>query len=163
MAEQHPRTLYTKELIHKGRGYPFWYPEPDSSASAEFKERGIYPGDVGILNNDGGFNFLFNIFGDANGRIDERRVPPGFQPLPEPTSRDVQISPAHGDVLKSQHVSCREVSAGASAQGLQSIQVDAGVSFDVSIMEASAAILFLPNCSTKYEALNKAPIKDYAQ
>ncbi len=40
---------------------------------------------------------------------------------------------------------------------------DAGVSFNVSISEASAAILFLPNYSTKYEALNKTLLEDYAR
>ncbi|KAK0214693.1 hypothetical protein EDD85DRAFT_753328, partial [Armillaria nabsnona] len=38
-----------------------------------------------------------------------------------------------------------------------------GVSFNVGTSEASAAILHLPNYSTKYEALNKALFKDCAR
>ncbi|KAK0485589.1 hypothetical protein EDD18DRAFT_1039609, partial [Armillaria luteobubalina] len=72
--------LYTKELICKGHGYPFWYPEPDSSAPEEFKKRGVCPGDIRIINNDGGFDFLFSIFhGTNSGTIGH--PPPGFQPL----------------------------------------------------------------------------------
>ncbi|SJL17351.1 uncharacterized protein ARMOST_20901 [Armillaria ostoyae] len=153
MAEQRPHVLYAKELIYKGCGIPFWYPEPDSSAPDEFKTRGICPGDVGIINNDGGFDFLFSIFSDANGLI-IGRAPPGFQPLPQLAQEDVQVYPVHGNVVTSQHVTSTDVSVDASTQTLQSI-VDAGMSFNVSISDTSAAILCLPNYSTRYNAMNK--------
>ncbi|PBK84489.1 hypothetical protein ARMGADRAFT_898152, partial [Armillaria gallica] len=73
--------LYTKELIRKGYGYPFWYPEPESSVLGEFMTKGMHYGDVGILNSTGGFNFLFNIFKAAGDPINDGHAPPGFQPL----------------------------------------------------------------------------------
>ncbi|PBK84497.1 hypothetical protein ARMGADRAFT_900634, partial [Armillaria gallica] len=145
-----------------GYGYPFWYPEQDSSASGEFMERGMHYRDVGILNSTGGFNFLFNIFKATGDPINDGHAPPGFQPLPEPAQRDVQSYPVHGNVVKRQHVFCKEHSGDASVQGLQSI-VDAGVSFEVKTSEASTAILLLPNYSTRCEALNKESFKDYAR
>ncbi|KAG7443839.1 uncharacterized protein BT62DRAFT_824028, partial [Guyanagaster necrorhizus] len=56
---------YAKALIHKGHSYLFWYPEPECSASDEFMSAGVQSGDVGIHNDLGGFDFLFNIFENA--------------------------------------------------------------------------------------------------
>ncbi|KAK0452852.1 uncharacterized protein EV420DRAFT_684100 [Desarmillaria tabescens] len=161
MPDPPPHVLYTRELIHKGHGYPFWYPEPDPIALDEVKERGIHPGDVGIINKHGGFDFLFSIFRNANGQV-VGNAPESFQPASVSDQRDVQVYPAHGNVLKSEHVSCREVSVDASAQGLPST-VDAGMSFDVSTSDVSAAILCLPDYSVRYEAVNEAFFEDYAR
>ncbi|KAK0493126.1 hypothetical protein EDD18DRAFT_1333885, partial [Armillaria luteobubalina] len=150
MADQLPRILYTKELIRKGCGYPFWYPEPDSSAPEEFKKRGVFPGDVSIINNDRGFDFLFSIFSGADGLI-IGHSPPGFHPLPQSIQGDVQRHPLHGKLLTSQHMS------------LLKAYKDAGMSFDVDISEASAAILCLPNYSTGYRALNKRIFEGHAR
>ncbi|KAK0430096.1 hypothetical protein EV421DRAFT_1691602, partial [Armillaria borealis] len=56
-------------------------PEPDSSRSTAYTEQGLHPGDVGILNNTGGFDHLFNIFRGADDPVKSGHVPPNFQPL----------------------------------------------------------------------------------
>ncbi|PBK79369.1 hypothetical protein ARMGADRAFT_907175, partial [Armillaria gallica] len=141
--------LYISHLICKGHGYPFWYPEPDSSGSAVYAEQGVQPGDVGILSDIGGFNYLFNIYRDADHAVNIGGVPPGFQPLHSKHSTSQQIiGNCYGHNITSANVDCTEISAGAS--------------FEFRTTKDSAAILCLPNSATKYENLNKRAIKDYA-
>ncbi len=65
--------IYASLLLPKGHGYPLWLPEPPSNLPS-----GTQIGDLGILNDDGGFTYLFNVCKDAS---DENRAPPGFEPL----------------------------------------------------------------------------------
>ncbi|KAK0464128.1 hypothetical protein IW261DRAFT_1347340, partial [Armillaria novae-zelandiae] len=153
--EQHAHILYTTHLIRKGHGYPFWYPGPDCSRLVDYTERGVQPGDVGILNNSGGFDHLFNIFCDADDPVNRDHVPPNFQPLHSQNTESLQITQAcyHYNIT-SANVDCTEISGGASS--------NAEVSFEFTTTKESAAILCLPNSATKYEMLNKKAIKDYA-
>ncbi|KAK0433389.1 uncharacterized protein EV420DRAFT_1754919 [Desarmillaria tabescens] len=150
MNDPFAHVIYTKEFIHKCRGYPFWHPEPDSFAPDEFQIRGILPGDVGIINKDGGFDFLFSIFGNADGLV-VGNAPPGLQPLPTPDQPEVQAYPELWNVLKN-----------VPAESFPGI-VDTGVAFDVSTSEDPTAILHLPNYSTRYETMNEAFFQNYAR
>ncbi len=114
--EQRPHVLYTTQLIRKGHGYPFWYPEPDSSRPAAYTERGVHPGDVGILNDIGGFDYLFNIFSDADDPVNNGNVPPDFQPLRPSNSEPLRVIPGcYGYNITSAEVNYTEISAGFSA------------------------------------------------
>ncbi|PBK82571.1 hypothetical protein ARMGADRAFT_975532, partial [Armillaria gallica] len=161
MMEQRAHILYTTHLIRKGHGYPFWYPGPDCSRPADYTERGVQPGDVGILNNTGGFNHLFNIFRDADDPVNRDHVPPSFQPLLSQNIESLQITRAcyHYNII-SANVDCTEISAGASANVTGLVRAEA--SFEFNTMKESAAILCLPNSAAKYEMLNKKAIKEYA-
>ncbi|KAK0219556.1 hypothetical protein EDD85DRAFT_915594 [Armillaria nabsnona] len=161
MMDQRAHILYTTHLIRKGHGYPFWYPGPDCSRPADYTERGVQPGDVGILNNTGGFDHLFNIFRDADDPVNRDHVPPSFQPLLSQNTESLQITRAcyHYNIT-SANVDCTEISAGASANVTGLVQAEA--SFEFSTTKESAAILCLPNSATKYEMLNKRAIKEYA-
>ncbi|KAK0479473.1 hypothetical protein EDD18DRAFT_1086415 [Armillaria luteobubalina] len=142
-------------LIHKGHGYPFWYPEPDSSCMTAYTEWGVHPGDVGILNNISGFNYLFNIFHDADDPVNNGNVPLGFHPLQAQNSESLQIIPAcYHYSITSANVNYTEISA--------SVSTNAGASFEFTTTKKSAAILCLPNSATKREILNKKAIREYA-
>ncbi|KAK0484733.1 hypothetical protein IW261DRAFT_853820 [Armillaria novae-zelandiae] len=159
--EQRPHVLYTKLLIRKGHGYPFWYPEPDSSRPAAYTERGVRPGDVGILNDIGGFDHLFNIFSDADDPINNGNVPPDFHPLRPSNSEPLRVIPACYDYnITSAEVDYKEFSAGISADATGLAGAEA--SFEFTTSKESAAVLCLPNSATKHEILNKAVIKAYA-
>ncbi|PBK66406.1 hypothetical protein ARMSODRAFT_1048373 [Armillaria solidipes] len=148
--EQRPHVLYTTHLIRKGHGYPFWYPEPDSSRPAAYTERGVHPGDVGILNDIGGFDYLFNIFSDADDPVNNGNVPPNFHPLRPSNSEPLRVIPGcYGYNVTSAEVNYTEISAGISADA-------------IGTTKEAAAILCLPNSATKHEILNKAAIKAYA-
>ncbi|KAF9060803.1 hypothetical protein BDP27DRAFT_1192023, partial [Rhodocollybia butyracea] len=54
---------YSKLLLMLGYGIPFWNSSPTTrNASALFYEEGLLVGDVITLNEEGGYDYLFNIF-----------------------------------------------------------------------------------------------------
>lgn len=56
--ETYCRLLFTK---NKKGGYPLWIPEPNKALPKAYHERGVSIGDVGLIADDGQFDYLFNI------------------------------------------------------------------------------------------------------
>ncbi|KAF9530577.1 hypothetical protein CPB83DRAFT_741643, partial [Crepidotus variabilis] len=54
--------VYFDSLLPEGRGSPLYTPSPDLCLPKEYRKVGVRPGDVVIINNDGGISYLFNIF-----------------------------------------------------------------------------------------------------
>ncbi|KAF9066727.1 hypothetical protein BDP27DRAFT_1268184, partial [Rhodocollybia butyracea] len=64
-----------------GHGIPFWSSSPATRrAPAPFNEEGLLVGDVITLNEEGGYDYLFNIFLPANSERNEF-APEGFKPF----------------------------------------------------------------------------------
>lgn len=55
----------------------------------EYQRRGIDIGDVGIITDSGGFDFLFNICLPVGHPINPDSMPDNFKPLAYPAPRDV--------------------------------------------------------------------------
>ncbi len=119
MPEQHAHVLYTKLLLSRGHGYPLWTPEPDYSLCSAYVGRGICVGDVGIIRDDGGFDFIFNAFLEADDPVHEGGVPPNFSPLrtesPNPI-RTIYFQHPRDSSVRSSHVSVKSVIVEASAE-----------------------------------------------
>lgn len=79
--------VYVLALLSQGRGYPLWKPKSDSPhLPEEYRRRGVHIGDVGYLNDFGGFEFVFNVCYPADHPINAGGVPPDFEVLEiEPT------------------------------------------------------------------------------
>ncbi|KIL57827.1 hypothetical protein M378DRAFT_31890, partial [Amanita muscaria Koide BX008] len=60
---------YTRSMLECMVGYPLYEPEPFSELSTEYLRKGVNVGDVGIVRDDGAFDFLFNICSPQNGSI----------------------------------------------------------------------------------------------
>jgi len=73
--------IYYRHLAAKGRGLPLWLPEPSSTLPNVYRRQGISIGDVGIITNSGGFDFMFNICLPADHPINQDGLPEGFSPL----------------------------------------------------------------------------------
>jgi hypothetical protein len=73
--------IYYQHLVAKGRGLPIWLPEPSSTLPNVYRRQGISIGDVGIITNSGGFDFMFNICLSADHPINQQGLPEGFSPL----------------------------------------------------------------------------------
>ncbi|KAJ7734062.1 hypothetical protein B0H16DRAFT_1695911 [Mycena metata] len=56
---------YIKSLLVKGYGYPLWSPEPTDEPT-EYRQHGVRVGDVGILTDQGAFDYLFTIVAERN-------------------------------------------------------------------------------------------------
>ncbi|KAJ3912917.1 hypothetical protein F5877DRAFT_53296 [Lentinula edodes] len=71
--------VYVQLLLPKKKGYPLWKPKSNSSHLPDIiKQHGTQIGDVGILNDDGGFDYFFNVLHPANHPLNEGRVPQDF-------------------------------------------------------------------------------------
>ncbi|KAK7036645.1 hypothetical protein VNI00_011578 [Paramarasmius palmivorus] len=70
--------IYARQLLPKLNGYPLWNPD----VSWEKQKRSVSIGDVGYIDIDGRFHYLFNILYPADDpRNGPHRVPPTFEPL----------------------------------------------------------------------------------
>lgn len=78
--------IYYRHMFAEGRGIPMRLPEPSVTLPREYQRRGIAIGDVGILTEFGGFDFMFNICLPADDPIHRQGLPEGFSPLFPPLS-----------------------------------------------------------------------------
>ena len=53
--------MYERPLTPKDRGFPLWIPQPNMMLPIPYRAKGVCIGDVGIITEFGGFDFLFNI------------------------------------------------------------------------------------------------------
>ena len=67
--------IYHEELLKQKRGLPLWFPGPSSDLPLTYRRDGINIGDVGIMQLDEPFDFLFNIFLPASHPINSKGVP----------------------------------------------------------------------------------------
>ncbi|KAM6499200.1 hypothetical protein JOM56_004708 [Amanita muscaria] len=72
---------YTRSMLECLIGYPLYEPEPFSEFSEEYLRKGVDVGDVGLVREDGTFDFLFNVC-SQNGSTNPPDLPNSFY-LPE--------------------------------------------------------------------------------
>jgi hypothetical protein len=78
------RDIYGTLLSRKGRGYALSTPEPNKNLPVEYQRKGIQIGDVGIINPDGSFSYIFNICTPRDDPINPRSLPVDFAPIDPP-------------------------------------------------------------------------------
>jgi hypothetical protein len=109
--------VYAQLLLPKRLGFPLWNPAPDKNLLIEYQEKGVSIGDVGIITQDGEFDFLFNICIPTDSPINRYGVPVDF----ENVSESIQISRntshhAPGTTIASNSTEDRAINANASVQ-----------------------------------------------
>ncbi|KAK0196351.1 hypothetical protein F5146DRAFT_1011186 [Armillaria mellea] len=162
MSEQHAHVVYTKLLLARGHGYPLWIPEPDYTLPPEYIDKGICVGDVVIIRDDGGFDFLFNIFLEADHPINRDRVPPRFEPLhvSNLTTRTIYLQHGRRSSVTSSLVATHSIAAGGSASVPLIAGGGGGVEFTIS--KEQAAILVLPGGATRFDTNHPSLMRNYA-
>ncbi len=99
---------YSRSLMMTGNGFPLWYPGGDLGKPTKYCQQGVRIGDVGTLDNDGLFDFCFNIFLSADDPIHSTLVPREFRPLePGLDCSEVKTIPKYftpGQIIMSQGV-----------------------------------------------------------
>lgn len=77
--------VYARKLFARKYGYPLYIPEPSSTLPLDFIKRGVSVGDVGIISQDGSFDFAFSLCapgpGGTSDDINCYGVPNGFQQM----------------------------------------------------------------------------------
>lgn len=74
-----PSTIYSRLLFPKGHGYPLYFPEPNEDLPEVYRVLGTRIGDVGIVAEDGSFDYLFNVCRPADHLINLNRTPHDFE------------------------------------------------------------------------------------
>ncbi|PBK99970.1 hypothetical protein ARMGADRAFT_525229 [Armillaria gallica] len=154
------REIYTHLLLQKEHGYPLWIPEPDGHLPEAYSGKGVRVGDVGILRNDGGFDYLFNACIPADDPINKGRVPEGFEPIICAAIREVETMHKRGSDIRSASVSRVEMSMGGAAES--PFLIGGGGGFEFSCLREKGAILVLPDGGARYDALNLSQFRSYA-
>ena len=102
--------VYAKYLQQTDYGYPLRMPEPMSTLPQSYQDDGLQIGDVGIVDNRGQFDVLFNICKRSDNSIhDPYGVPQNFWPvLPSAVKSNENAIPAgpiysHGIIQTLQH------------------------------------------------------------
>jgi hypothetical protein len=70
---------YQRLLLPKGEGVPLYFPDLYDSLPTACRERGVSIGDVGIVTEDGSFDFLFNVCLPRDDPVNDGRTPESFQ------------------------------------------------------------------------------------
>ncbi|KZV93490.1 hypothetical protein EXIGLDRAFT_612881 [Exidia glandulosa HHB12029] len=158
---------YRELLYQHGHGYPFWIPEPSDALSKEQKAEGVRLGDVGILTDDGGFEYLWNVHLPADHPYNKSRVPSNFTPLaPLNETRDVRRIDAfypENTAISSSSVKKREIKLEAELQpALVGGIVGGGAGFEFSTEGNSGAILTLPRGGLRIDAVKRNLYQKYA-
>ncbi|KAK0480170.1 hypothetical protein IW261DRAFT_1593374 [Armillaria novae-zelandiae] len=158
MSDPRAHVIYTKLLLRRGHGYPLWIPESDDNLPDVYRNKGVTVGDLGILTDDGGFDFLFNVCAEADDPVNQGHVPPLFQPLQISSSHTIRKIPFHRkkSSITSAHVSKTTVAVEGSAE--MTSFVAGGGGFEFSTSKAEAAILMLPDGgSSLFHLAREAP------
>ncbi|KAF9030964.1 hypothetical protein BDZ89DRAFT_1064289 [Hymenopellis radicata] len=165
MSDQRAHVVYRKLLLRNGHGYPLWIPDPDANLGAACRARGLSIGDVGLLTQDGGFDYLFNILAGAHDPINGGEVPPDFVPLRLTACHPIRkIERMHREwsAVTSARVSKKALHAEASVDTPYVGCLGGGCGFEFSTSSEEAAVLVLPHGSTRYDVLNKSAFERYA-
>ncbi|KAF9048908.1 hypothetical protein BJ165DRAFT_1463452 [Panaeolus papilionaceus] len=127
--------IYERHMLKKGRGYPLWVPECSQTLHIKKRKLGVEVGDVGLIDKDGCFVFLFNILRPANHPFHPTEMPEGYNSVQPLRSHDwLQTIPfGHHTALTS--ASVRRQEAGISGSSEQIFEMPS----------AEAVILTLPD------------------
>jgi hypothetical protein len=86
--------VYARLLLTKRLGFPIWNPDPDHNLPEECRQTGIRIGDVGIINRDGSWDFLFNICDSPSSTTNQHeghQLPSTFEMMSINTSKHPQF------------------------------------------------------------------------
>ncbi|KAF9059485.1 hypothetical protein BDP27DRAFT_468492 [Rhodocollybia butyracea] len=153
--------LYSQLLLPKKRGYPLWYPAPSENLPYEYRTAGISIGDVGYLNRNGAFNYLFNVCCSADHPVNAAGVPDGFQRLDvDPRNVDdleQHYKPASFVASHPSYVARAIMSYQPTQQYIQGVpyEVGAGLLFDCRSPEGALLVLPEGGKSTDHRDVGK--------
>ncbi|KAF7374492.1 hypothetical protein MSAN_00333700 [Mycena sanguinolenta] len=151
----HPETqTYYNEMLRQGRGLPLFDPEPQLNTPAEWQTEGAAIGDVGQVTLDGSFDFLFNIYLDADDPINAHGVPEGFEPLPRENAFEVKHVNFKGGSFVGSHT--------VTLDGVDDGQEFPGPRFDFGCQQSTGAVLALPHGAHQEKLLNLRRMEEYA-
>ena len=177
-------STYVKNLLMRRHGYPLWIPEPNY-LSFEHHSDGVQIGDVGIITNDGCFDFLFNVFLAADHPV-HHRPPPLFTRLDENALEIRKVDNIHPTGSHISHAVHRsnQIRAGGSVSA-ETMQVVSPVTLKLALTDTDSlhsmvpvglegsfrfsstcsegAVLILPDGAARTDLYNIKVLRDLAE
>uniref|UniRef100_A0A0W0FFL9 Uncharacterized protein n=1 Tax=Moniliophthora roreri TaxID=221103 RepID=A0A0W0FFL9_MONRR len=151
---------YSLLLLLKGEGYPLWFPEPRPGVPSAYCATGVRIGDVGIVQSNKRFDYLFNICHRADDPINKYGVPDGFSTI---SYDEVELSFSAEDIY-------RKPGSPVTMPGSIKLEpitngVGAGINqtYRFTSMDKQGAVLILPDGSWREEVANILLFREYAQ
>ncbi|KAI3610019.1 multiple ankyrin repeats single kh domain [Moniliophthora roreri] len=164
--------VYARMLLLKKKGYPLWNPNVSDDLPPEYRKRGVSIGDVGTIDEEGRFEYFFNILLPADHPSNMAGgVPAGFIPLSVgPGKKERSYPPgthiAHpwSDIHKRQ-LGRHEVELSREledALGTRKIPPEVRYGFQIEANSSEGAILFLPEGGICEDNQNENAFDNYA-
>ncbi|KAK0451366.1 uncharacterized protein EV420DRAFT_1274226 [Desarmillaria tabescens] len=160
---QRAQDIYPSSMLSKGHGYPSWLPDMPSNWPEAYLCHGTQIGDVGFLDEHGGFEYLFNVCKSAEDPINLNRVPPNFVPIQNPGvleqrgfDKDSVITST--SVLVQRSTETKHVSFYYSTVPL----LTCNSSFQFPSSNTRGAVLILLDGSESYNSKNPSLLAEYA-
>ncbi|KAJ7579024.1 hypothetical protein C8J56DRAFT_334850 [Mycena floridula] len=154
---------YSSSLLPKRHGYPLWLPEPHGNLPTEYRRNGLRIGDVVILTEDGGFDYMFNIFADETESINQGRTPHGFNPLALDEQDVLYWENRHkpGASISTMNVKKLELNSEAAMTVIPGIPSEFGAGFEFKSSSTSGGTLVLPDGASRIEYRNHSRLEEY--
>ncbi|KIJ18162.1 hypothetical protein PAXINDRAFT_71773, partial [Paxillus involutus ATCC 200175] len=143
--------------VDPSRGYPLWFPEPESRLPEDYRNDGLRIGDVGIVAEDGSFDVFFNICLPADHPLHQPHgVPQNFHQvvLSDRDLRQFPSADSAGRVVSTRSISHRAIAAGVTGNAIVST-AGIGLNYEFSSSSEEGAILVLPEGASKTDLANK--------
>ncbi|KIK60187.1 hypothetical protein GYMLUDRAFT_614472 [Collybiopsis luxurians FD-317 M1] len=160
--------VYARLLLPRKKGYPLWQPKPDEHLPEEYRRVGVRIGDVGILNDSGGFDYLFNACLPADHPVNAGRVPLDFEQLSGmDNTRDItglaQAYKPGSDILSHpSHIYKAAKSYHPSQRPVPRVPPQVGAGFIFSSSVSKGALLILPEGGSKSDHQQLITFRNYA-
>ncbi|KAJ3930658.1 MAG: hypothetical protein NXY57DRAFT_290970 [Lentinula lateritia] len=167
--------IYAQMLLLRKKGYPLWKPKSDNSRLPEsYKREGIHIGDVGILTESGGFDYLFNICQGPDHEWNLGRVPADFRPILDLDFDDTEVYTQEYEL--GSHVASdpnrihqRRIPPSPTSnlnpfenQLHSAIPKEVGAGLSYSSTASKGALLVLPEGGKRVDHLHRARFEKYA-
>ncbi|KAL0058243.1 SCF ubiquitin ligase complex subunit cdc4 [Marasmius tenuissimus] len=155
--------IYARLFYPLRHGYPLWCPDPNDALSDDYKANGIQIGDVGVVTEDGGFDFAFNVLREADDPINEFGVPHGFVPLGwDGRKRENRTRFPPNIPLHSRHAERRDINVSASVT-VPGAAVGVGGGLGIKFNSDKGAVLMLPGGGRRIDCHNLLAFEHYAK
>ncbi|KAI5899405.1 uncharacterized protein SCHCODRAFT_02682424 [Schizophyllum commune H4-8] len=148
----HISQIYAENLLPLREGYPLWIPEPDEELPMCYRQSGVRIGDVGVIGQDGGFQFIFNICSSADDPVNQCGVPPSFERIDMgATSYKSTYYSRDGAFVQSADFARNVIGVEAGADATI-VPAGAGFGIEFSVGKDEGAILALPRGGSRRDA-----------
>ncbi|ESK87781.1 hypothetical protein Moror_15371 [Moniliophthora roreri MCA 2997] len=156
---------YARLFMMEQRGYPLWSPAPNSSLPIEYIRKGVQIGDLGVITEDGMFDFLCNITLKAEDPIHTRHgVPRGFVPLECPLDIvwDKRFHSNRHHLCSPKYESWKDSIIVSELDMRESPRYREAIEFTSADRITEGAILVLPEGCSRIDLKDKQPFLDHA-